>query len=110
MRNLFRPWSRHTGSLASQSHTRRPRRHHLGLECLEGRQLLSLGGELGGPQSSLGPQELPVTASAPDGRSVVAWVDRSVSTNRRIEFRLFTAAGNPVTGDIAVPGSSGNAS
>jgi hypothetical protein len=107
MRSLFRPKTPHNAPKASPPHTRRSRRHQLGLESLEGRQLLSLGPELVGNAFSNGPQTLPVTASTPDGRSVVAWVDRSNASNRQLEVRLFNANGTPASSDIVVPDSVG---
>jgi hypothetical protein len=107
MLSLFSPKARRDASAAAPSHTRRSRRQKPGLESLEGRQLLSLGVELAGNELSAGAQTLPVTASAPDGRSAVAWVDRSNPANRQLEVRLFNAAGSPSTGDILVPGSVG---
>jgi hypothetical protein len=107
---LFRPKARPTELKAAPSHTRRPRRHQLGLEALEGRQLLSIGAELAGNASVLGTQVLPASASAPDGRSVLVWVDRgtSSSSNERIEYRVFDKNGNAVTSDKIVPASGGD--
>ncbi|MFO0959726.1 MAG: hypothetical protein U0800_20195 [Isosphaeraceae bacterium] len=105
-----RPGPRPAAPSALASRPRRARRQSPGLEVLEGRQLLSLGAELVGNAFGDGPQELPVTASAPDGRSVVAWVDRTNPSNRRIEFRLFKANGTTTALDTTVQASGANAS
>ena len=110
MRSLFRPQLFRNASQAAESRARRPRRRRPGLEALEGRQLLSLGPELVGNAFGDGPQELPVTAGAPDGRSVVAWVDRTNPSNRRIEFRPFNANGTTNFLDTTVQASGSNAS
>lgn len=92
MHRLFRTWPDRNAHEAPGVGARRPRRSRPGLESLEGRRLLSLGPELAGNAIAADSQALPVTAGAPDGRSVAAWLDRG-SGGERIEFRLYSPSG-----------------
>src|SRR5438874_13499698 len=72
-----------------------------GCELLEDRTLPSLtGAQLFA--NSLGSQAHAVVASAPSGRSVVAWVQEKSPLDHDIEAQIFDASGHKVGGTISV--------
>jgi hypothetical protein len=92
--SLFRRTQRTHQPSASASRARRPRRQKLGLEALEGRQLLSLG-----PPDRV--NTIPVAdfefgsanATNTHGQSVVAWVDTDFPQAHRIFAQMLNADG-----------------
>jgi hypothetical protein len=94
----------------AEARARRRRRQRLGVESLEGRQLLSLlPGEsvVNGGSGSFRQQFESANASTADGRSVVVWTETFNDTNpskidHDIFAQLYDAGGNKVGGQISV--------
>lgn len=94
---LFRTRSDRTASKTAESRARRPRRQQLGLEALEGRQLLSLGGEFLVNSNVEDNQRTSANASSADGsRSVVVWLNEMPTNDNDVFFRLYDSNGNPI--------------
>jgi hypothetical protein len=89
---------------AARNRTRGARRSRPALESLEGRQLLSLGGEMvqAVNTTTRNDQFQSDTASSVNGSSVVVWTDTFSLADHDIRAQLFNAAGNPVGPEIAV--------
>ncbi len=83
---------------------RRRNRSRPGLETLEGRQLMSLGGEFTVNTSIPSAQFDAANASSANGSSVVVWTNTLVK-GHDIRAQLFNAAGNKVGSEIFVSGS-----
>ena len=91
---LFRSRSHRITPKAAESRPRRPRRQQLGLESLEGRQLLSLGPEFRVNVSTIHNQLESANASAANGLSVAAWTDTFSSADHDIHAQMFNANGS----------------
>src|SRR5262249_44097241 len=77
----------------TEARARRPRRHQLGLEALEGRQLLSLGSEFLVNRATAGQHLQSDNASAGNGLKVAAYVHIGPNANGDIRFQMFEANG-----------------
>lgn len=88
--------------------TASPRRRQPSLESLEGRQLLTLGGEFLTPinATTRNAQFDSDTASSSNGSSVVVWTDTFGTNDRDIRAQRFNALGNKVGPEIVVSSSA----
>jgi len=110
---LFRSQSQRHAPTAAESRPRRPRRARLGLEALEGRQLMSLGLPFQVNTTTRNVQAQEATATAANGMSVVVWTDTfrpSTPTNptpdHDIRAQMFNANGSKRGSEIVVEFSS----
>src|SRR5262245_36755399 len=94
MSSLFRSRSRRSTPTAAGSRPRRPRRARVGLEALEGRQVLSVFGPELVVNSTVRNESDSDTATAPDGRPVVVWVDEWSPADHDIFAQLYNADGS----------------
>jgi hypothetical protein len=78
----------------AQARARRPRRQTLGLEALEGRQLLSLGNPFRVNTNPFDHEGSSANATNVNGLSVVAWVDASSPNNHDIYAQMLNADGS----------------
>jgi hypothetical protein len=91
--NLFRRTQRTHQPSVSASRARRPRRQRLGIEALEGRQLLSLGPPDIVNTNPRNNEFGSANASNDNGLSVVAWVDSSSTNIHDIYAQMFNPDG-----------------
>jgi hypothetical protein len=91
---------------ATEARPRRPRRQHLGLEALEGRQLLSLGNEFRVNFNTPFAQFSSDSASSANGMSVAVWVTQAGGTNNDIHAQVFSPQGLRLGGEIFVETSA----
>jgi hypothetical protein len=84
--------------------TRRSRRSRPALESLEGRQLLSLGGEMISPVNTtihVGHFEAK-TSSSYSGNSVVVWVQSDIQLGNTIRAQRFDAGGHKIGSELLI--------
>jgi hypothetical protein len=92
-----------TAEKAAGPGTRRSRRSRPALESLEGRQLLSLGGEMISPvNTTLGSTFEAKTASSFSGNSVVVWVEGDIKLGDNIRAQRFDAGGHKIGPELLI--------
>src|SRR5262245_38253156 len=105
MSSLFRSRSHRPAPKAAESRPRRPRRQRLGLEALEGRQLLALSTvEFPVNTTTRNIQFSSDNASAANGIKVVVWTDQFATTHQDNDIRaqMYNADGSTRGGEIVV--------
>src|SRR5262245_60467605 len=96
-----RPKSHRGAPRTAPSRIRRSRRQQLGLESLEGRQLLSLSGEFTVKDDSVAVFGT-TNASSSNGMSVAVWTRAYSDTDHDIFAQLYAANGAPIGGQVPV--------
>jgi hypothetical protein len=102
---LFRSRSHRHALKSAESRPRRPRRAPLGLEALEGRQLLSLSGnEFLVNTTTRNAQFFSDNASSASGLSVAVWGDQSSTTHTDNDIRaqMYTAFGSRLGPELSI--------
>src|SRR4051794_25100632 len=90
-------WPRHAAK-APRTHARRTRRRQLGVDALEGRQLMSLATEfLVNKESTIDNDQFQTeNASGVNGETVVVWVSESNRSDFDVFAKVYDRFGNEV--------------